>query len=213
MRISERRLQNAAWLLHVEPEALREALNAHPLTARNEAIVAAYRETPNLQRVGEQFGISGEYVRQIVVRHERRTGEAIPRGKGRPRISKSVVVRCVDCGRERRAMPSELRPVERCLYCTQALGRKLSNEQIESAIRRVLAGGVVRPKGSDVRLTHWGAIAEEYGLQKNVHHNLPRAAFLYLQHHRRYSEIDALWPVLPRWLSKYARPRMMEAAE
>ena len=29
MRIPERRLQNAAWLLHVEPEALREAALAH----------------------------------------------------------------------------------------------------------------------------------------------------------------------------------------
>ena len=178
--------------------------------ARNEVIVAAYREIGNLREVGDQFGITYQRVQQIIVQHEKRTGETISRNRRRrPQFIKSVVVHCVDCGRERIAVPSKIRPVERCRYCAPTVNRKVSDEQIESAIRRVRAGGFVRPRGK--RLTHWGAIAREYGMTQ--WHMLPRTAFLYLQHRRRYAEIDALWPVLPHWLKRWERPRIMEVAE
>ncbi len=51
------------------------------LTARNKDIVALYLSGKSLREAGAALGISGEAVRQVIVKYERLTGEAVERGR------------------------------------------------------------------------------------------------------------------------------------
>lgn len=170
-----------------------------PRSERDDAIVAAYKETPNLRAVGKTFGISGERVRQIVVRHERQTGEGVERGKQRSgfRVAR-VLWCCPGCGEERTVLPSVARQMRACRRCAnRAQSTRLTDAVIKDAIAKKLAGG------------KWFPIALAAGYPSNSSFQLPRSVYTALQHQGRHDTIAQLWPRgIPHWLQRFTlKPR------
>jgi hypothetical protein len=163
---------------------------------RRAEIVAAYLATPNLHTVGKRFGMTGERVRQIVVRHEAETGETVPRGKraGKrgPRVAR-VLWRCAGCGEERMLPPNlAARNSTICRKCTRI---HLTDWLIENTIKRVIAGEKFMPI----------SIAAGYSPTSQA---LTLSVYTHLFGAGRFDEIALLWPRgVPNWLRKRHKPR------
>jgi hypothetical protein len=168
------------------------------MSRRNEAIVRLYVAGASLREVGRVHEISYEYVRKIIVNHERRSGEIIERHTNTDAQFKShshpVIWRCSDCGTERSVIPSKAKLLSaRCITCHHKLRRKiLSDDLIERTIELVMSG--------TSSIYHEARCA---GYGKSNTHALTQAIYVHLRRQDRTQEIAALWPRgIPRWLCK-----------
>ena len=78
---------------HPAPPVPCPGAEASPRTVSNDTVVDAVRQAgprDSFASLGRRFGISGERVRQLVVAHERRSGEKLPRQLARYRASLPV---------------------------------------------------------------------------------------------------------------------------
>jgi len=165
---------------------------------RNAEIIDAYKEKPNLTIVGEQFHITRERVRQIIVRYERETGEKLPRRTavryvGRPRVAR-ILWRCAgECGTSRMLTPGHFAQAGKlCGACSHCKGYRLTDALIEDTIAKVLAGSA------------WYPLARAAGYSRQSSFLLTRGVYTYLQRHDRHDVITRLWPRgIPHWLQKY----------
>lgn len=162
-------------------------------SARTAEIVAAYKQTPNAYRVGERFGITHQRVTQIVLRHERETGERLERGKAAPRYGprvERVVWRCHGCGTERRFTPGTVR-AKTCQKCTRT---RTTDVMIEAAISERLAGA------------KWYPLAMRLGWSQQGSFQLSRIVYVHLLREGQTDMIPRLWPDgVPPWLQKHGR--------
>lgn len=166
---------------------------SRPGTAERHAeITLAYKEAGNLQVVAERYGITQERVRQIICKHEQRTGEKIGRARKRRADLVRVEWVCPSCGERRTLAPSVARRSERCRSCAslhQWGNGRSSAANLENAIRQKIAGA------------SWHALAIPLGYASNTAHLLTGAVYRYLLRQRRASDILALWPAgVPHWL-------------
>ncbi len=160
---------------------------------RNARIVDAYRETPNLRIVGEQFIISHERVRQIVVRHEKLTGEMLPRGVATPHYgwrTARILWKCAGCGEKRILLPCVAVLHNKCHRC--ASRSRVTDTLVEDTIVKIMEGG------------KWHPVALAAGYPVNGTSALQRSVYTALQHQNRYDSIAQLWPRgIPHWLKRY----------
>lgn len=167
------------------------------LKARDLAVVAAYRDQGSFTDVGVQFGLTPERIRQIIVRHERATGERLPRtGRiigGDKRRKPRVAVQCPNCGWVRHLIPSHAKALsgELCGPCGSKLSARkhLTDELIDDTIRRVLAG----EKFHHLALSAGYAPRGTQALSSAVYSHLLRSS--------DSDTIARLWPRgVPHWL-------------
>lgn len=152
-------------------------------TDRNAAVVERYRSSRlNLAQVGAEFGITYERVRQIIARHEAFTGEVIPRKDVGARAPRTVV-RCLNCGRERRYLACIKNLPRRCARCA-ALHNSICAEKPERARQFIEARR---------RLGTWTRALDEI-LGKRGDRGPEGMAYRYLASRLRWKEISELWP-------------------
>lgn len=151
-----------------------------PLSDRAAAIVEAYYSGRTFRSVGDEFGISHERVRQLVVRHESLSG-AEKKRTGRQYPSRTAW-RCDLCGCEKHLTATQLAKAgTRCPRC-----RRTDVEKAE----RFIAAYRENP--------NWLAIANAAGSQPN---NAARLVYHYLLRRRDAVRPAELWPRgVPAWL-------------
>lgn len=164
----------------------------HPLT---DILVAEYRAGATLAAVGARHGISRERVRQLLVAHEKATGEAIPRHP--PPQAPRFERRCVRCGRPmgRRAKfvtATRLAALASVCKSCHASRHDLTPPVLDAYVVRRLAG------------ERWSRIAAAAGYAPATYHLLYRAVALYLYRAGRKADLTAAFAgQKTAWLRKY----------
>ena len=165
---------------------------------RNQVIVAAYRvpSPPSMATIGHQWGITQEMVRQILVDHERRTGETIERRREQrnPPPLERVEWRCSDCGAARRITPSAAAMHKKCMACeirARRAASPITDAMIEEWIVRRLSGD------------SWSEIARSRGWASNSSNLVPQFIWRHLRRTGRMNEVAAIWRgSSTRWLQR-----------
>ncbi len=166
------------------------------LTARTRDVVALYRAGRSLREIGRAEGITGEGVRQIILKYESLTGSTVERhDKGStqargPRIAR-VAWRCRSCGVERQLRPAQFEIAPAMCGKCRGLQKRPPAKIIEAWIAQRNVG------------VRFSRIAEEAGYPRQKWHYVLRYIALHLRDEGRLHELKELQRGRSlRWLSK-----------
>ncbi len=193
----------------------RKRPGIHPPTGRNAAVIEGRAAGRSLQEIGDQFGITREWVRQIVERHDRHAGTQINqdakasvyRERGLRKIKR--VERTCLCGAVMMTFPSS--PLTYCSRRCSAIGRRrhlIESGRLKYDDDRVI--GII-----DLRFAgkNWLQITQMMGLPGTHGVALQRAVYAYLirENQLTHENVRVLYStsvsgIVPPWLLRIAAP-------
>ena len=157
-------------------------------------VIDEYTRVFNLKKTGQKFGITGERVRQILRKFERKTGQKLPE---KPRHQPvRVEWACDFCGTAYSQSPSVAKN-RRCGVCSRIRGQKRKDGKLSDplVIERLIED---RKAGAS-----WLSMAIAHGIPRNACHCVPSSIWRHLRWERRMDEVPAIWRgASTRWLEK-----------